>query len=275
VIRRNASGYHLFFGRERRRDGSSVAMDIRDGQYTVEIISPIRFYQSARRSVTVPMPNPNVVDATSADPALRDPMLLYSFDLQPGPAYPFPDTYPFQAAANPAGCSEDGSPANGVTLLRGSLHTFDGRGIADARVAVPGASNTFVTDESGDWVLWFPETHPTGGVSVRLTLPASAPVDVPGVCVVRGRDASLHETSLRGWVRRAGVGVAGAEIFVTGRAQPSRTAVDGSWSYYFGLLQPDEIVDVTAVLPDGAEQSRAGISVKRRGTVLVPPFVFV
>jgi len=276
VITRNASGYHLFFGRERLADGSTAVIEMPGGLYTIEIESPPRFYQTRQRTVPVPMPNPNVIDATSADPAKNNPMSVYSFDLEPGHAYPFPDTYPFQIDANPAGCSGGNAPAGGgVTLLRGSLHQVDGTGIAAARVEVAGVSNVFETDESGDWVLWFPDAHPTGLVSVSVTLPGAAATNVPGVCVVRGRDASLHETSLRGWMRRQGIGVGGAEIRVSGHAERSRTAADGSWSYYFGLNQPDEIVDVTAVLPGGDDLTRTGIAVKRRGTVLVPPFMFV
>ena len=272
---RNASGYHLFFGQEKRADGSTVAMDMPEGQYTVELASPVRFYQTTRRTVAVPMPNPNIVDASSPDPTARDPMSLYSFDLQPGHAYPFPDTYPFQVTASPTGCTAgDAPPSGGVTLLRGSFHAADGRGIAGARVEVPGATSAFETDESGDWVVWFADTQGTGPVTVRVTLPGAAPLNVPGVCVVRGREASLHETTRRGWVRRRGIGLAGAEITVSGRAAASRTAADGSWSYYFGLTQPDEVVDVTAALAGGDALTRTGVGVKRRGTVLVPPFMF-
>src|SRR5262249_14106387 len=217
---------------------------------TVEIRSPLRFYQTVRRTFTVPMPNVNVIDASSTDPNKRNPMLPYSVDLDPGHTYPFPDSYPFQVQANPVPCGSI-APGSGPTLLRGGLHAVDGTGIEGARVEVVGVSNVFETGDTGDWVLWFPEAQPSGLVTVRVTPPASAASNVSGVCMVRGREASLHETSLRGWVRRRGLGVGDAEILVGGFPGSSRTAADGSWSYYFGLDQPDQIVGVTAVLPDG------------------------
>jgi hypothetical protein len=279
VVTRNASGYHLFFGRERLRDGSTTMLDMSDGSYTIEITSPSRFYQTVRRTFAVPMPNPNIIEANSPDPVQRNPMLGYSVDLEPGHAYPFPDSFPVQPTAV-AGLCADIPAGNGLTLLRGSLHDIDGTGIAAARLQVTGASNQFETGETGEWVLWFADTHPSGPVTVTVTLPpeppfSSATVSVPGVCVVRGRETSLHETSLRGWVRRAGVGVGGAEVRVSGRAARSRSIADGGWRYYFGLDQLDEIVDVTAVLPSGEALTRQGVAVKRRGTTVVPAFTFV
>lgn len=274
AVTRNASGYHLFFGRERLGSQSTVALDMTGGDYTIEITSPGRVYQTVRATFTLPMPNPNIVDASSPDPDLRDPMRPYTVDLQPGHAYPFPDSYPFRPESTSGPCAAI-APGGGATLLRGSLHAVDGSGIAGALVEVPGASNVFETSDSGDWVLWFPETHPSGLVTVRVTLPAAPPVNVAAVCVVNGRETSLHETSLRGWVRRQGVGIAGAEIRVSGRLATSRSAGDGSWTYFFGLGQPDETVAVTAVLPSGESVTRPGIGVKRRGAVVVPPLTFV
>ena len=50
----------------------------------------------------------------------------------------------------------------GTTLLRGSLRTFTGDPVARAVVTIPGRPITYTTSPSGDWVLWFPASQPTG-----------------------------------------------------------------------------------------------------------------
>jgi hypothetical protein len=98
---------------------------------------------------------------------------------------------------------------------------------------------------------------------------------VAGVPVVQGRDSTLAETGLRGGVLTDdGVPIAGAAVTVSG--QPGRTLseTDGQWSYYF---RPDQLatnVNVTATLPDGRSQSRGGVPVQPRSTVVVDSFRF-
>ena len=192
VVVHNPSGYHLFFSQQRLPDGNSRQLVLSPGRYVVRVTSPL--YQTAEKDVDLPMPNPN-------QPGTMD---AYSLDLMPGYLYPFPDVNPSRAQAS-AGCTEDPRPGRrGPTLLRGTLRSTDGRGIAGAQVQVTGRSNTYRTDDTGQWVLWFSDVHPTGPVTVRVVFPDATVVDVPGVCVIRGRETSLHETALRGWVRRSG-----------------------------------------------------------------------
>jgi len=93
--------------------------------------------------------------------------------------------------------------------------------------------------------------------------------------VIRGRETALHETALRGWVQRSGVGVAGATVAVSGQPQATTTRRDGSWFYYFELTQADAIVDVTAILPGGGpSRTQPGVQVKSRATSVVDTFRF-
>jgi|GEM_PF-2660272 len=290
AITRNPSGYHLFFGEEllpsnsrNRLAGRSRAtrrLDLAPGTYLVRVTSPL--YQTEERPVVVPMPNLNASDPSSPDPALRDPVAQYTFAMRPSYVYPFPDRYPLRVD-DPDDCPDAPPGRHGPTLLAGSLRTTDGRGLADATVRVQNLTESYRTDASGQWVLWFPDPPPngldplaSGPVTVRFTLPGEPPrdVDVAGVCVVRGCSTSLAQAALRGWVLRQGIGVVGATIAVTGRQETSTTGADGGWTYCFDLNQPGETVDVTASLPNGASQTRSGIEIRRRATVLVPTFTF-
>jgi hypothetical protein len=244
------------------------------------VTSPL--YQTQERPVVVPMPNLIARDPSSPDPALRDPVAQYTFDMRPSYAYPFPDRYPLRVD-DPDNCPDPPLGRRGPTLLAGSLYTPDGRGLEGASVQVQNLTESYGTDASGQWVLWFPdpllnELDPlaSGPVTVRFRLPGDPPrdVDVPGVCVVRGGSTSLAQAALRGWVLRRGVGALGATIAVAGRQETSTTGADGGWAYCFDLNQPGETVDVTATLPDGASQTRSGIEIRRRATVLVPTFAF-
>lgn len=156
VVRRNPSGYYLFFGlvrlpngrthRSYLADGTYVDSATRrsyldDGKYVVRVES--RYYQPVEQEVDLPMPEP------------KEPT---SIDLSPGYAYPFPKT-----STRPDG--------GGPTLLRGSVHYADGRGIAEVKIEVVGQEEpAYWTDGSGQWVLVFPDTQPPGDVTVRFTL---------------------------------------------------------------------------------------------------------
>jgi hypothetical protein len=282
IVKLNTSGYHLFFGDEKRpdsatrrdepRQASVRRVDLAAGTYLIRVTSPL--YQTVEQPIVVPMPNLNIRDPGNPDPAKRDPIVQYSFDLRPSYAYPFPDRYPLRQD-DPDDCLEDPLPGRrGPTLLRGGLHASDGRGIAGATVQANNITNLYRTDASGQWVLWFPDGQSSGPVTVRVTMADGSALDVPGVCVVRGRENSLAGTALRGWVLRAGVGLPGATVAVSGRQDTTTTRADGGWSYYFGLTQPDETVSVTATLPNGDSRTEDGIAVRRRATVVVPTFVF-
>jgi hypothetical protein len=244
VIRRNPSGYHLFFGRVKAWDGVDRAV-LSPGTYIVRVES--QFYQPTERD----------------DIVLPRPDAAYFFDLQPGVAYPFPARV---------------SRSAGPTLLRGSLHHQGGAPIAGAliEVAAPGAAATpYRTGEDGQWVLAFPLGQPSGDVAVRITLPDAVPV-VLTAQVVQGRETSLQQTALRGWVvNAAGFGIRGATITVSGQPGQSTTDADGRWFYYFALDQPAAQVRVTAALPDGQSLSQDNQPVQPGAATMVPTFRFV
>jgi hypothetical protein len=244
VVRRNASGYHLFFGVVRLPDGTSHEAALAAGTYVVRVES--RFYQWAERE----------------DIVLPESETPYFFDLEPGYAYPFP--------------SESSLPGGrGPTLLRGSLHRPDGQAIAWVTIQVVGQSNTYRTDDTGQWALVFPDTQPTGNVTVRFELPDGTVENVANVPIVQGRETGLAQTALRGWVLTdAGVGIPRATVRVSGYPAQTTTGSDGSWFYYFGLNQPADTVSVTAVLPDGRSRTQSNVLVQPRATVVVPTIRF-
>jgi hypothetical protein len=262
VVTRNPSGYHLCFGTVKLQPDSVLRQGaLADGVYRVRVESD--FYQPLEMDVTLPR------EHTS-----------YFVDLQPSYAYPFPPTHPFRPEpGQPFDCTDATAPrGRGPTLLRGGIFAHDGQGISGATIQVVGQSNIYMTDESGQWVLWFADTHPTGQVTVQFALPgAGGPVDVPDICVIQGRESSLAQTALRGWVQSdAGLALPGATIVVSG--QPGSTTSDriGNWFYYFNdLNQPATTVNVTVTLPDGRSLTQPNVQVQPRATVVVPTFRFV
>jgi hypothetical protein len=154
----NASSYHLFFGDERRAGGRR-RLDLAAGTYVVRVESA--FYQVVEREDVV-LPRAGTV----------------RFDLEPSYAYPFPTESTLGRGRGP-------------TLLRSSLHQRDGRGISGAVIEVPGQSNRYRTDGTGQWVLVFPDSQPAGNVTVRVRFPEGAVVNVPGVPVTPGKSNSL------------------------------------------------------------------------------------
>jgi hypothetical protein len=265
-VMRNPSGYHLFFDREVTKEHLKRRLFLTPGDYQVRVTSP--YYQTAERRTTIPMPDLNTPSAANPDP-----VAAYTFRLQPSHAYPFADAYPLRIAPGANCASFAGQERRGQTLLRGSLHTFDGQPVAGAIVSVPGRPQSYATGENGDWVLWFPNSQPSGPITVRVQFPGGATVDVAGVCIVRGRETSLAETGLRGWVNRAGAGVEGATVSVSGQPQPTHTQSDGGWNYYFPLNFVGGNVTVIATLPSGGSLSQSAIVVPR-GIVVVPTFQF-
>jgi hypothetical protein len=243
VTTRNSSGYHIFFGEDRPARGGRRRMGLADGTYVVRVESD--FYQAVERE-----------DVVLPSPAITVPTL---FDLEPGPAYPFPTESTLGRSRGP-------------TLLRGTVRRRDGRGIEGALVEVPTKSNRCRTGADGQWVLVFEDTQPAGNVTVRFRFPAV--VDIPNVPLVPGRSNSLPETALRGRVLAAGgVPAAGARVRVTGDPAEAVTAVDGGWTYAFPPDQTAALVNVTAELP-GSSLTQSGVQVNPRSTVVVPTFRF-
>lgn len=256
------TGFAGFFREVTVEDGDSVVRRQRllDGTYVVQIETDA-YQQPAEFDLTLPHPTP-------ATPI--------AIDLDPGYAYPFRNASPLRQAIAPLACTATAQrEGRGPTLLRGSLHAVDGRAVAGATVEVLGlATPRYRTDETGQWVLALPDGHATGPVTVRVTLPDGTTVDAAGVCVVKGRETSLRETALRGWVLRRGAGVAGATVTVSGQPVPAPTGADGGWFSYFRFDQPAVTVGVTATLPTGEQQSVAGVPVVPRATTTVPTFQF-
>jgi hypothetical protein len=240
-VRRNPSGFDLFFGLVELPDGTRRTLA--DGVYALRISSPYQYYQ--------PVELENI--------ALPRPDTPFSVDLEPAAGYPFPtETLP---------------RFRGPTLLRGVYAGRDGAGIAGATVQVPGVSTICVTDHIGQWVLVFPDDQPTGNVTVRFQASDGTVENVPGVLVLGGQEASLRQTALRGWtLATTGAPLAGASVAVSGQPAPVRSRPDGSWSYYFPLSQQATTVSVTASLPDGRAQTHPNIPVEPRATNVVPTF---
>jgi hypothetical protein len=251
VMRRNHGGYHIFHNQVKQTDGTILRGTLTDDVYDLRIEG--NFYQTAeRQNVQIPTNN-----------------RALDFDLFPAYSYPFPTDL------KPTG-------GRGFALLRGSVHSAEGLGLANATVSVMGANSPYVTDTSGQWVLVFPDSffapnQITKTVIVEVTPPGGPAFNVPDVDVDKGKERALGETALRGWVVRKGLAVAGATVEVQGRPDKTTTGVEGSWFYYFGLDQPHpstSLVDVKATLPDGSTLTQSNQQVRSRATIVLPPFQF-
>lgn len=237
----NPSGYRLCFGETRQRDR---VRRVAGGRYLVRIESPL--YRRDEFQATLLDPE----DARYSPPAR--PVIR---ELEPGHGYPFPNG------------------GRGATVLVGSLHHSDGRVVEGAAVAVAGRAGPYVTDQTGQWLLDFPDDQPSGPVTVAITLPDGTPtMSLAGVELRRGRQATLTQPALRGAVRVGGRGAAGAVITVSGQPSSTTSAPDGGWRYHFRPDQPDATVDVTASLPDGRSATRPGVPVRARGVTVVDTF---
>lgn len=240
ILVRNPSGYDLFFGEA--RVGDTQRTEVTPGDYVVRAVSPTARYQPSEREATLPSPDTPVF-----------------FDLQPGHNYPFPtETLP---------------GGRGPTLLRGAYLLPSGAGTAEVAVRVPNRTDTYVTDQTGQWVLVFPDDEPTGVVMVQFERPDGAVQEARDVVVVGGRTSSLPQTALRGAARTmTGVAIADATVAVSGQTAQVRSGLDGTWAFHFAPDQPAATVTVTATLPDGRSQANPNIQVQPRSTVHVPTF---
>jgi hypothetical protein len=240
AVERTASGYDLFLGRELLPGGRRRRLPLPDGTYVLRVESPL--YQPTER---------DDIDLPASGP--------YLFELRPGYAYPFPtETLP---------------GGRGPTLLRGTYRTPDGSGISGATVVAPDHSDPCLTDDTGQWVLVLPDTEPTGQVTVRF-IQGDTVEEATGVAVVGGGQASLAVPALRGRVLARGVGIARATVSVAGHPGQSSTGDDGGWSYHFPPSLVQDVVSVTARLPDGRDQTHTGIQIHARATAEAPDFTF-
>lgn len=262
---RNPSGYHLFFGRQILRgvrgEISTRVLDLPPGKYTLRVTSPL--YQTVQKTIMLPIGNAN-------DPSV---ISRYQVDLQASYAYPFPDAYSLgQPSTND--CSNGAfTPRRGTTLLRGVLLNTDGGGLAGTTIRVASRSNTYTTDSSGQWVLWFIEPQPTGPVDVLIQVPDQPAQQVQDVCVVQGHETSLHQTSLRGWVRRGALPIKSAVITIQGINGQSISDNHGGWTYVFPFSQAAQEVTVSARVQGLPVQTRM-VTLISRSTVIVDPFQF-
>jgi hypothetical protein len=261
----NASGFHLFFGREKihraRGATSTRALDLLPGRYTLHVRSPL--YQTAEETFDLPIGNAN------------DPNIIrnYRLDLHASFAYPFPDISPLGQQA--AGDCRNGSfiPRRGPTLLRGVLLDTGGQGVEGAQVRVPNRTNTYTTDSTGQWVLWFRNPPPTGPVEVLIKAPEQDELSIPDVCVVAGHETTLHQTALRGWVRKGPQAYRGAVITVQGFPGQAVSDKHGGWTFTFPFSQTPPEVTVNAGIPGMPAQTRTARLVPR-ASVVVDPFQF-
>lgn len=242
---RNPSGYDIFFDKVRLNDNGELlvyTLDIEQGNYFIKIES--EFYQ-----------------AVEIEDSLPNSVAPIQVDLEPGFNYGFPSS----TIAN----------SGGPTLLRGTVRAIDGEGVANITVQVPGISNSYVTDGSGQWVLVFPDSQPDGQVTVRFEMPDNTVVQVSAVDIVNGQPRSLPQAGLQGRVIDGdGLGISDTIIEVSGHIGEVTTDHDGRWNYYFGLNQSQDLVSVTATLPSGPDMTHSNIQVLARQLVSVPDFQF-
>lgn len=265
----NASGYHTFFDEFKVPDGGIRRHSLANGTYTVRITSP--YYQPATRAdITLPANNPLApVKPTDAP---------YHYNLQPGPAYPFAGSDPLRAVDLPSPCSgRSGVEGSGPTLLRGSFFTLGGQPVTGASVqtTLGGAPFEAETDRKGSWILALPPELPTGPADIVITPLTGAPVTLTNVCIVRGREITIANTSLRGLVTQNGVPAANVVVQIDGMPGQVTTNATGAWAYYFPLdkVAPAQAV-VTATLPSGESLSAPQIDVSAGRTTDVPPLRF-
>lgn len=263
---RNASGYHLFFGRQKIRGVrgaiSTQRLDLPRGQYTLQVTGP--FYQTAIETFDLPIGNAN-------DPDIIE---KYRIKLNASYAYPFPHIYPLGQQPEGNCSNRHFIPRHGPTLLRGVLLNEAGQGVENAFVRVANRTNTYTTDPSGQWVLWFKDPAPTGPVTVLIKFPnQQGEQPVNNVCVVQGHETSLHQTALRGWVRRGAQPLPGAVITVQGFPMQTVSDKHGGWTITFPFSQSERDVTVIARAEGAPEQPRT-VKLVPRATVVVNTFQF-
>lgn len=148
LMRQNDTGYYLFFGTVRlpggvelkvvhEENGVLIPNDLTGAVWDVRVTGP---YYRQFDSLGIPFPDSGAV---------------HDLNLRPGYAYPFPTV-----SALPNG--------TGSTLVRGLVRDQQNRGIANSTVTVQ--ADSYVTDDTGQWVLDFPDTQPAGVIAIQVTL---------------------------------------------------------------------------------------------------------
>lgn len=253
---RNRSGIYVATGTVFHRP-QLHRFQLAPARYIVEITSDN--YQPLRTEV-FSYPAPTAAEA------------LQRHELQPGYAYTF-------------------GKSSRSTVFRGILRTVDGKGIVSARLETEYDSaasidhdgqsweSDYVTDNTGRWLFavpndLFPGNQPsTIELTVRVTLPDATSFDLVQT-LIRGKDARVAETVLRGRVESSGgMGLGGAEISVTGVTGRSKSNTNGEWRFYFPLHPAASSPAVLAVTSGGQLQVRV-VEFTPGSTTDVKPIVF-
>jgi hypothetical protein len=238
------------------RNADEPRRTIAAGRYRFRITS--EFYQEA------------IVDAVLADGVNLPPNLG---ELRPGAAYPFP-------------LSARGQGISATTLLRGAYRNADGTPVDDADVIAVAPINAWPfracrTDRAGQWVIVVPDSefavNPSQPlpVTVRFARPGGAqPIDLMNVRVSRGRENSLAQTAVRGFVQDTrGRAIAGATVAIAGELASVTTDSAGRWFFYFALDRNATPATITVSHPDGRTQTQA-VPIVERAMTVVPTFRF-
>lgn len=202
-------------------------------------------------------------------PSRLEPLRLY-----PTASYPFPTA---------------------TTLVRGSLHWYDGTALAGAVVREPAAivsrSRVHAGGElgltGGDFVLAFRATAATGNANLQLDLAAVDPAARPdGAAYLggwpgqwpaqweRGTTRTVRQGALAGTVLRDdGRVLPGATVRLAGRPGPLRTSAEGRWSYHFPPLTAAGTVNITVQHPDYPDATVNNVAFPADATAAAPTVV--
>lgn len=181
VMQRNPSGYHLFFDLVKSSDGTTRQARLPEGDYLVRVES--LYYRPEEKEIAFPGPRDPEKEIDVGKIALPNGF----FDLLPGYAYPFPQLN---------GVPSDNAP----TLLRGSIPKVAGLDLTGITVFPEGAAEdkegylTYITDEAGQWVLFFQEFKPKelADVTINFKLPSpTITIQLEEVTIKRGHQNSL------------------------------------------------------------------------------------
>jgi hypothetical protein len=279
AVRRNGSGFYLFYGHERLSDGSTRRILLPGTQYKLRVTSPSGLYQDKVKSVPLPLPDLNQIKPINH-------LTQYTIAMEPGPAYNFDGVSPIRVQDSTLPCTMRNFPGRaGPSVLRGSLYRTDGTPVVEAEIKTLNLDGSIAakstSSASGEWLLWFID-RPTGQIDVLVTYPKTKPSDTPqtvtvsAVCIVRGFETVLGQTAISGVVVKGERPFSGAVVSMSGLPNLSGQAVsakNGVWTYYFPIElivnQPYPQVTPTVTLPDGSKQRLDPIELLPRRTVSV------
>ncbi|MAU12356.1 MAG: hypothetical protein CL607_21210 [Anaerolineaceae bacterium] len=237
IIMRNISGYFIFYNRYHSTNKSQKWQSrglLAPGNYILLVESD--FYKPVEQQIRLP-----------------NPTQPYVIDLEPNALYPF---------------------SRRSTVMRGIWRAYNGKGKENVTVDLPNDGKTFITDNTGEWIFGFSRELTSRNVSLRITPPENAPVQVITVPLIRGQSTVVLQTSLEGRVQTAdGTGIPNIEIVVLTLADTVTTDDEGNWHFYFEQTPPNT-VSVIAIKPDGSEQVQNNVPVQPNMIGTVPPFIF-